>query len=76
MRIRHFIVVLSATFMLALVGVPEIHAQEPGSATVAEDPGTRTEWGFLGYSYSTALGGGHGFNIGLPILKWGSVRQR
>jgi hypothetical protein len=42
-------------------------------ASIEVDPSAKTEWGFLGYTYSTAMGGGHGFNLGLPILKWGSL---
>jgi hypothetical protein len=42
-------------------------------ASIEADPSAETEWGFFGYTYSTAMGGGHGFNLGLPILKWGSI---
>jgi hypothetical protein len=54
-------------------GAYQAEAQDNAPVAEAQDPGQKTEWVSVGYTYSTALGEGHGLNIGGPVLKWGSL---
>lgn len=73
-RITVFSLLLLSLLFVAPSSVRAQAAPDTETPTAIEaDPSAKTEWGFLGYNYSTANGGGHGFNLGLPILKWGSL---
>ena len=74
MMIYRALFVVVAILLLAPSSARAQAAPDTEMPTAIEaDPSAKTEWGFLGYTYSTANGGGHGFNLGLPILKWGSL---
>ena len=47
------VLVLSVAFVFVMSLAQEGLAQEAAPTPVADDPATKTEWGFLGATYST-----------------------